>query len=294
MEPIDCPICHGEQEKIFQKKEGKHLVSVVICKDCGLVYLSPRMSKEDYANFYQTTYGQDSKYSGNVKDRARAEINAKQVLTRIKDFAPKRNFTRILEIGAGSGAIIDLLQEEFQPERVAVIEPSEQEASALKERGMNVIANDVDTSWEGVETFDLIILRHCLEHFLDPIRALQKVSASLTENGIVYIGVPDMMHPRKNRRLDIYWFRIVHTYYFTKETLTYLLGQVGLQPSIIKEESSELWCIVCKEAIQKITKPNLYRKQMQVIRKKRRSDTCKRFMKSPIATVRDLLKQSDY
>lgn len=290
MEHVACPICDGEQEQIFSKEELGTTVFVVICKGCGLVYLSPRMSKQEYTKFYEHAYGEESQYSGNIKDLTQANAHAQLVLRRLQTYAPDAHYNSILEIGAGSGAISDLLQKQHTPQRAAVIEPSEVEALALRQRGFEVLARDVDDKWSDSGSFELIVLRQCLEHFLDPLGALRQVSDALTDDGIAYIAVPNMMRLRPDRRLDRYWFRIVHTYYFASETLTYLLAQAGLQQETMKEEASELWCIVRKGNAD-ILKPNLYAKQMRVIRSKQHSDTFKRFFRSPLATLRDQLKQ---
>ena len=90
----------------------------------------------------------------------------------------------------------------------------------------------------------MIIFRHVLEHLLDPVAALEKVAQTLSAQGVLYIAVPDMMHP--DGSLSDFWYRCVHTYYYSKPTLRRIAARAGLQPVAIQEESSELWAIFRK------------------------------------------------
>ena len=47
----------------------------------------------------------------------------------------------------------------------------------------------------------------------------------------LYIAVPDMMNPTGSLKFD--WFRTVHTYYFNKETLFFIMNKAGFSSSKI-------------------------------------------------------------
>jgi SAM-dependent methyltransferase len=175
-----------------------------------------------------------------------------------------------LDIGAGMGWSLDWLNHNYPHfERLAAIESSEHCINNLQDVvGASVISNDIDTDWKSTG-FDLVIMRHVLEHFMNPVEALKKVEENLSENGIVYIAVPDMMNPKGS--LNKYWFRTVHTFYFSEKTLDSIASMANLQLIEMKGENSELWGVFKKtNAPQKGRGGNVYEKQIRIIKKYQR------------------------
>ena len=77
------------------------------------------------------------------------------------------------------------------------------------------MSDSINSEWQkgNEKKFDIIIVRHVLEHLLDPLNSLKKVRETLTHSGVAYIAVP-MMSPKGARR---YYFQS----YFSKPTLSY-------------------------------------------------------------------------
>jgi hypothetical protein len=74
-----------------------------------------------------------------------------------------------------------------------------------------------------------------------------------------------MMHP--DGSLANFWYRCVHTYYYSEVTLTRIAALAGLEPLVIRSESSELWGIFRKaEGAQNQPAKNVYRAQMRALR----------------------------
>jgi SAM-dependent methyltransferase len=158
---------------------------------------------------------------------------------------------------------------------IAAIESSEHCLDHLKDTiGAEIIAPDMDSDWHRSQggRFDLVVMRHVLEHFLDPRASLEKVRAVLAEDGIVYLAVPDMMNPKGS--LYDYWFRVVHTFYFSGETLKRFAREAGLDPVTIREEASELWGVFRKSGNGSAPgKPvNVYPQQAAAIRRQKRKE----------------------
>lgn len=102
---------------------------------------------------------------------------------------------------------------------------------------------------------DLVILKNTVEHMLEPVKTLKKLSVVLSKNGIIYIAVPDMMHPRlKLRDYSKWWkcyLRPVHVYYFSRETLFKTLDLAGLEAIEFGEENEEICCLTKVKTKQK-------------------------------------------
>ena len=150
------------------------------------------------------------------------------------------------------------------------IEPSEESQKNLTDNGIKVISNDANSDWEkGSEgKYSLIILRHVLEHFLNPLEVLKKMHRSLSEDGLLYIAVPNNLLPTKN--LESKWFRVVHTYYFNKYSLKNILHKSGLETIVMQEgdelNQHELFTIVKKSNVnlELEISSNNYEEQKQV------------------------------
>ena len=270
-EEIECAVCNSKNRFEVSKK-GRHNIplNLVLCKDCGLGYLSPRWNAESYFNFYSSEY--DSYYRPSLI----SEINTKDPINnpiinrfRINNLLPV-DFDNVLDIGSGAGENLLNVKKLFPHAELFAIEPSEDSQKHLNENGISVISNDANSDWEkGNEgKYSLIILRHVLEHFLHPVEVLKKIQASLSNDGLLYIAVPNNLKPTKN--LESKWFRVVHTYYFNKYSLKNILHKSGLEPILIQEgdelNQHELFTIVKKNSkdLKLEISSNHYEQQKQV------------------------------
>jgi SAM-dependent methyltransferase len=242
-EPVACILCgSAESEPITHTGQFGWPTHVSICNRCGLVYLNPRWTKEDTIRFYETEYDQFYRYEEGEaaeKEQRKAQV----VWDRLRRFTP-HNFRSALDIGCGLGWNLHHIRQQLPGLAIAGIEPSEQCAAHFTgEIGGELIASDVDTPWhlDHPGQYDLIVMRHVLEHMLDPVAVLNKIHHSLSPQGYAYIAVPDMMHP--DGSLANFWFRCVHTYYFSAPTLSRAAALAGLEPVALREENAELWAI---------------------------------------------------
>jgi SAM-dependent methyltransferase len=112
--------------------------------------------------------------------------------------------------------------------------------------------------------FDLVVMRHVIEHLMDPESALRKIAQSLAPDGLYYVATPDMMHP--DGSLNDFWYRSVHTYYFSEITLTRLAARAGLEPVVIRSDNAELWGIFRRSESFREPKISVYRDQLQTLR----------------------------
>ena len=191
--------------------------------------LNPRWTVESYTQFYTEYY--DDLYRLDLKpDYGKTGVikHMQDVWWRIaKSLGENQHkINRVLDAGSGPGYGMQWLKEQIPQAKLYAIEASPDACNVLKnEVGAHIIDTDLDGAWpdkfQGY--FDLIIMRHVVEHILSPVETLAKIKKSLTSNGLLYIAVPDMMHPRTILR-DYdkwweYWFRAVHPYYYSKETL---------------------------------------------------------------------------
>ena len=248
----------------------------------SLVMLSPRWTNESYHKFYSSGYDDlyrlDSKPDVGIKG---IERNAREIIDRLKKFDVKllKSACHILDAGAGPGYGLTEFSSNFGESSFYAIEGSLSARKILETNNFaKLIGSFVDTnlSEQYENFFDLIVLRHVVEHFLDPVQDLSNIARMCKKTtGLVYIAVPDMLSPRILLR-DYenwweYWFRAVHTYYYNRYTLFETMRQAKLQVVAFGEENEEIWCLARKEAKPTLpfvyTKHDAFRQQKEVFRK---------------------------
>ena len=265
-EPVACVLCgRSETRLIASKGQFGWATYVSICKSCGLVFLNPRWTKDGYNYFYASEYDQYYRFDED-KATEKEQRKAKVVWERLEQYTPA-HFGSALDIGCGLGWCLHTIQQASPETTIAGIEPSDTcSEHFVNQIGGELVARDVDSDWylANQERFDLIIFRHVLEHLLDPVAVLEKVAQTMSPQGVLYIAVPDMMHP--DGSLSDFWYCCVHTYYYSKPTLARIAARAGLQPVTIQEESSELWAIFRKGQAANETAPvSVYKQQMSAL-----------------------------
>ena len=276
-EEVNCNLCNEEEKESLSDKGQFNLPThVVLCKNCGLAYLSPRWNKNAYEDFYENEY--DKYYRPKKLEDNEVEFRyARPIIERINGFLQKSDKLNILDIGSGDGSLIKLIEKCYHGANLYAIEPSSNAKEILWDKKIKYLGSDVESDWDTNyhSTFDFVIMRHVLEHFSDPHQVLLKVRQVLKENAIVYIAVPDNYNPSSNLKGS--WFRVVHTYYFNSDTLNSMLLKSGFKIEYIgngnKNNPHELFAIAKKSTsfINSIGSDVFY-KQFKVFDKQARNE----------------------
>ena len=123
----------------------------------------------------------------------------------------------VAEIGAGGGwNLVPFIDKGIECQGYDF---SPQLIEAGRQQGITMIDLS-DTVLSG--QYDLIMLRHVLEHVDDPIQQLRQLSPHLTDNGQLFIEVPGIVG-------KIPSLQNAHNHYFSETTLDSILGQAGFE-----------------------------------------------------------------
>jgi len=233
LETVSCIICGSETYfTISENRKSTFPINLVLCDTCGLAYLNPRWDKARYSQYYQSEY--DKTYRSNLqKGDNILKPKTNSIVKRIEKsgLSPKK-VLKILEIGSGNGQNLIDLKAIYPNAELYAIEPSIVSQKIMLENGISLLSDDVDNTWETdyINYFDLIIMRHVLEHFLEPCTILKKVNGVLNDFGVVYIAVPNNLSTNRNHG----WLRIAHTYYFNVNSLSNLLIKEHFEPLLVQ------------------------------------------------------------
>jgi len=227
-ETTNCVVCEADDtDKLSEKGQFGLPAHVVICRNCGLTYLNPRWNKERLNHFYENEY--DSYYRPNMKADLEKSLYI-PMYHRLKGLnLQMEKMKTILDIGSGEGNNLKYIMEQMPAASYYAIEPSPSCRETLKSMNVNILGVDAEAEFDQKYTgyFDLIIMRHVLEHFPNPIRIIERVKSLLKEDGVLYIAVPNSLDFGKHKLLD-HCFRMVHTYYFNIHTLKNVFRRAGV------------------------------------------------------------------
>lgn len=168
----------------------------------------------------------------------------------IKDMAINES-KRMLEIGTGGGFALKGFEEMgFDVEGV---ETSTVAARFASDR-LNLRIHQLPfEEFETEKKYDLILLNHVLEHFMDVRSVTKKLVRLLAPKGILYVRVPD--HDSYDRRTyGKAWpaYAYYHISNFSKDSLTLLYQQEGLNVLRTKKFFSEKSPFIVKYFLKKI------------------------------------------
>lgn len=211
------------------------------------MYLDPLWSKTRYDEYYRSEY--DLEFRSELSSEAiytNKMRNGREVLERLAPYS--ENVQSLLDIGAGPGAQLKVFAETYpSAKRIEGIEMSEACRRRMAQDGISTLSSDIYDDWHLTrkDTFDLITMRHVLEHCLDPDAVLTKVRSVLAPAGYFYVAVPNMASPHGN--LIGYWFRIAHIWYFDMDTLVSLVKRNGFSVVNAGEGNAEIFLVLKKD-----------------------------------------------
>lgn len=216
----NCGICGNKYvEKLhnlkFQLLENIKLpdnYNIVFCNECGFVYADTTATQEDYNEFYK---------NNNIYENAASYSDFKKyelTFDYLKSFLYKKDL--ILDIGFANGELLKMFKKEgFK--NLYGLDPSE---SCVKNSANDFKIYHGDIFNHNItKKFDCIILSHVMEHILDIPQAMKELRKLLSNDGLLYIEVPDLMQYKDNNASPFNYFDIEHINHFSKESLKNLI-----------------------------------------------------------------------
>lgn len=149
----------------------------------------------------------------------------KTIFEFLKEYlGPGKNF---LDIGCGYGTLLDIVKKETGA-AVYGVELGDLDVAAAKELfNLDVFHGSLEEFAGKAENwgkFDVVASHHVVEHLPRPLESLEQMKKLLKTNGILYIGVPNVMNIKK--RPDIF-FQIAHPFSYSPYSLSKMLQSAG-------------------------------------------------------------------
>src|SRR4051812_47640224 len=271
MEMVVCDLCQSDQSDVIARQRDLLLevtndeFTIVRCRQCGLIYLNPRPSKELLGSYYPTVYYPPVQ----VKTRPQFQQQAKQLSARIKRWVledyygypsdelpgwwrhvrrvllwpdktlrelkgrhplPWRGEGKVLDVGCGAGGNLKTLRDQgWDPYGIEISEVAAAHARELVTG--NIHTGTLESAPFPPQSFDLVFMSHSLEHLPSPVDALRRVHRLLKDDGLLAISVPNV-NSLEFKLFGRWWFPLDpprHFYHFDRCSLSGLIAQAGFR-----------------------------------------------------------------
>ncbi len=233
-ERISCNLCNGTKTIVVSSKDRNDLPQkTVMCRQCGLLFLNPRMTKEWYNKFYETGFNRAliPLHWKATHSPPSPEIVFKQgekfgtaLAERIRPYV-RAGFT--IEVGSATGGILSSFKKVLTLPKVLGIEPAREEAEYARHRGIPTEICLFENFPQRKETPENILCVQSLNHILDPKAFFSWAHATLAPAGRLILVVQNFeILARKIGKFQ-YATQIDHTFMFTPRTFTNFITSAG-------------------------------------------------------------------
>ena len=225
LETATCPICGPSTQAVLRYAFDPY--NVVACSNCGLNYLSPRLTQEAILKLYKDEAYYNSNISGQGYDEY-MEISDNWVKTftrRLKQVAPYKSSGKALDIGCGPGYFLTAAQKlGFD---VYGLDPSDYiVAQAQKTWGDKVQLGLIESADYAPESFDLVVAFDTFEHIYDPKKFLSAIHKVLKPGGVLAITTPNptSLLSKISGKNWVSYKLPEHVFYWSPETIRKILA----------------------------------------------------------------------
>lgn len=198
-------------------------LSYSICEVCGFIIQTPRPTIHSLKKYYAN----NSSYDNLMNYGKPLDIEVSSVARQLDILRKNRiKIGSAFDIGCSTGYFLHILEKEGFS--VLGIDPSPYcREIAHKLYNIKVLTEFVENiSIERFRPFQLIALRHVLEHVQNPFTVLRKIWKAIDNEGYILIEVPLFDEPE---HLPFGFFTFEHLTYFTMTVLKKLLYKTGFK-----------------------------------------------------------------
>ncbi|MBK9578065.1 MAG: methyltransferase domain-containing protein [Fibrobacterota bacterium] len=224
-----CPLCGKDSKPLFTLRNSPRLQNVLfdsegqakavahgdydfrLCPTCVHGF-NPGFQSEDIE--YDTDYDNDQ--SASPRYRAHVEW----VVDHLTDACDLTARSRVLEIGCGNGYLLSRIAEKTGSV-IDGFDPAYNGRYGDPSRfSREYFQPTADRSW------DLVILRHCLDSFTDPGPIVEAAAKALGTSGRLYVESADLDYILREGDFSLFYHECAR--YFSKTSLAIYLAQQGL------------------------------------------------------------------
>ena len=219
-----CDLCgaHGRDVTAVAHRDRYGFpASLAVCRRCGLGWLSPRMTPEAYARFYDGVYRPlVSAYHGRCIDAETVQVEQRAYATELAGFLepPTSRIVRGGEDSSGSTGVVAAVLAGRLDARATVLDPAPDELEVARAAGVETIAGLVEDLDRGERCWDLVLLCQTIDHLLEVRRTLSALRRMTSAAGRAFIDILDVDLMLQRAGAIERAIKIDHPYYLTRDT----------------------------------------------------------------------------
>jgi SAM-dependent methyltransferase len=238
VEDVPCPLCESVQKHLLSEKDTYGLpMKVVVCRDCGFVYTSPRLAEKVLSEFYGAEYRE--------LDRVLPGVEAYFELEKgkghgIYSFLDKRGLVSriaeklVVEVGCGAGGVLAYFKEKGF-DVIGCDFVSKHLEYGIQKHGLDLHYGALDVVKTVLDRqnvrIGLIIYEQVFEHLPHPKRELANVRNFMPHDALLYLGVPGLRNIDPHYDADFLRFlQLPHLLHFDLKSLSAMLSASGFSP----------------------------------------------------------------
>jgi len=224
-----CRVCGSEQ---FEERFREPPHTVRRCRDCGFVWVTPRLEEDELVELYGEGYWSSSspKTVGYADYRGDAELYLRTFrlrLDRVLRDGPQGG--RALDVGCAAGYCLAVLAERGFTVQGVELSPVIAAEAQRRVGAERVYVGTLETAPLEPASFDLICLWDVVEHVVDPHALLRRARELLAPGGLLVLETQNV-ESRFARALGPRWHHYKHAEHlshFTPATVTRILADTG-------------------------------------------------------------------
>ncbi len=235
-----CVLCGTDRNSTKIAANKQFGWDIMYCDRCKLGYAleDNKIIKRSYKKFYQKDYWHTKAGKSNIYSQS---LNSKLMMAGIKflraigihpliaishydmmkEYAPEGKF---LEIGPGEGYSLRFFNKKFD---VKAIEPDITNTNNINAHFNRKICKNGDSETDRLDgKYDVIYMSHVFEHLVSPKEFLRKIKSNMSNNGIIFIEIPNCECPpiRKSSVENE-----THIYHYTLSSINMLFKKEGFK-----------------------------------------------------------------
>ena len=235
---VICPSCGSCVTDVYYRYlHGGLCSSIYRCSSCTLEFLRPLPLSQINERQMDSIDDAELLYS-NLFQSLHKKLVIIPEISRVQKLLGRTDYS-MLDVGCGTGWISKIWADSGA--HVTGLEPSAARAAVARKRGLRVLscyAEELDDD----EKYDLIVIRHVVEHIEDPKAILRGFVSRLNPHGLLLIVVPNIdCIGRKIFEADWTWVLPWHCNFFNPRSLKMLLEECGYKITKSWQTPSPLW-----------------------------------------------------
>jgi uncharacterized UPF0146 family protein len=250
-----CDLCGANSQQVISWIDRYGFCErFVLCENCGLIFLNPRLTAEGYEVFYEKYYRPLVTALKGTPETPQSIIPgqrryAEYVVRFLKSGQHLKEGLKVIDIGGSTGIVSAALQN--QGLDCLVLDPAPDELEVARGLGLRTERGLIETWDSGDWRFDLALVCQTVDHFLSVHGALEKIHNILVPGGLLFLDVTDFESRARCHDDFRRILKVDHCYYLSDTTIRAYFAKTGFEVVLVDISQRKL-VYVCRRVDEKI------------------------------------------